>query len=304
MYQLKQYCSFCNEDTLHYKINLVAKCKSNNSLCKFKIIQKDINNFKYQNKQEIFICSNCKKCSLKANNKNIDLPDPYYKMDNDLKEIYNEAKSIFNLSLRSALGLLRCIFENLLIRKFNIKNPTKISEILKNQQVAKSLGKNIIDSANNFKNICNIALHSSEMEQDSTKNEILIYFDWINKLAWVISDSDMSVDKVKNTQTNNNFNNKNKNSNNVFNSNANNKNNKHANAKKQNNNQISGATNNLQNKQINNQQPSNKQNEPTKPNNNQQINKNKQNHNNHKKQRNKKWNNKNKDINISSQQSK
>lgn len=298
MYQLKQYCSFCNEDTLHYKINLVAKCKSNNSLCKFKIIQKDINNFKYQNKQEIFICSNCKKCSLKANNKNIDLPDPYYKMDNDLKEIYNEAKSIFNLSLRSALGLLRCIFENLLIRKFNIKNPTKISEILKNQQVAKSLGKNIIDSANNFKNICNVALHSFEMDQESIKNEISIYFDWINKLAWVISDSNMIIDKTKNTQLNNNFNNRNQNSNKISNSNTNNKNNKQANTKQQNNNQINSSANNLQNKQINNQQSNNKQNEPIKANNNQQINKNKKNHNNHRKPNHKKWNNNNKKEQI------
>lgn len=177
MYQIKQYCLFCNEDTIHYKINLVAKCNSNNLTCKFKIIQKDIDNYKYQNKQELFVCTKCKKCSLQTNNKNLDLPNPYFKMDNDLKEMYNEAKSIFNLSLRGALGLLRCIFENLLIRKFNIKNPTKISEILKNQQINKALGKNIIDSANNFKNICNVALHSFEMDQESIKNEISIYFD-------------------------------------------------------------------------------------------------------------------------------
>lgn len=300
MYKIKQYCLYCNHETLQYKVNLVTKCKSNNSTFKFKVIQKNLNSAKYPNKQEIFICAECKKCSLNTI-KNIDLPNPYYKMDDDLKEMYNEAKSIFNSSLRGALGLLRCIFENLLIRKFSIKNPTKISEILKNQQINKSLGKNIIDSANNFKNTCNAALHSFEMDQESIRSEISIYFDWINKLAWVIYDSNIIVDKSKNVQQTNNFsnNNKNQNSNKVAINNQSNKNNKQVNNKQpKNNNQSNGAINNLQSNQINKQQPNNKQNESVKTNNNQQINTNKQNHNNHRKHNRKKWNNNNKKEQI------
>lgn len=298
MYKLKQYCLYCNQETLQYKVNLVTKCKFDNTICKFKIIQKDVSSTKHQNKQEIFVCGNCKKCSLNSSNKSVDLPNPYYKMDNDLKQMYNEAKSIFNSSLRGALGLLRCIFENLLIRKFNIKNPTKISEILKNQQVTKSLGKNIIDSANNFKNTCNSALHSFEMNQESIRNEISIYFDWINKLAWVIYDSNIIPDNTKPQQHSNNFVNNNRNQNSVKVANSN-QNNKQINNKQQkNNNQSNSVANNLQIKQVNNQQTPNKQNESTKPNNNQQINKNKQNHNNHRKSNHKKWINNNKKEQI------
>ncbi|MDE5651562.1 MAG: hypothetical protein K2H80_00640, partial [Ureaplasma sp.] len=91
MYKLKQYCLSCNKATLHYKINLITKQKSNECDCNFKIIKHEIINSKIQNKQAIFICSECKKYSLDNNCKNIDLPNPYNKLDNDLKEMYNEA---------------------------------------------------------------------------------------------------------------------------------------------------------------------------------------------------------------------
>ncbi|MDE5617830.1 MAG: hypothetical protein K2I36_03240 [Ureaplasma sp.] len=291
MYKLKQYCSFCNKATLHYKINLIMKQKSNEYDCNFKIIKHDIINLKIQNKQSIFVCSECKKYSLDNNYKNIDLPNPYNKMDNDLKEMYNEARLIFNYSLRGALGILRCIFENLLIRKFNIKNPTKISEILKNQQVNKSLGKNIIDSANNFKNICNIALHSSEMDQESIKNEIYTYFDWINKLSWVISDSNTIVDKNKITQQiNTRLDNSINKSKEITNLKENDKN-----KKKFNNKQINNSKNIANN--INNIS-TNETKEHLKDTNNLNTSINKAKTNSGKKKRNKKWNNKNKQNKV------
>lgn len=145
------------------------------------------------------ICNNCGNKLLWENDANIDkhrlsnqnlinfeIDEPNEYMPNDLKEIYNEARSISNLSPRSASALLRYLLEQLFIRKFSTLKTKSLSEMLDDSTLKSELGNSLIKVGDSIRQIANKSIHTSEIDINELTNNINLFFEWINSITNVL----------------------------------------------------------------------------------------------------------------------
>lgn len=106
-------------------------------------------------------------------------------MTNEQKQLFNEAKDIFDISPKAAGALLRCVIERILRDKFQKdQSQSPLGKILSDEKVKKELGSELIQLCNACKLIGNYAAHSSMMiYEDESKQEIELLFELINAIA-------------------------------------------------------------------------------------------------------------------------
>ncbi len=106
-------------------------------------------------------------------------------MTNEQKQLFNEAKDIFDKSPKAATALLRCVIERILRDKFQAKHSQSLlGTILNDANVKDELGHDIIQLCETCKLIGNDASHSSLMiYEDESKQEVELLFELINAIA-------------------------------------------------------------------------------------------------------------------------
>ena len=106
-------------------------------------------------------------------------------MTNEQKQLFNEAKDIFDISPKAAGALLRCVIERILRDKFQAKHSQSLlGTILNDANVKDELGHDIIQLCETCKLIGNDASHSSLMiYEDESKQEVELLFELINAIA-------------------------------------------------------------------------------------------------------------------------
>lgn len=111
--------------------------------------------------------------------------EPNEDLTNEQKQLFNEAKDIFDKSPKAAGALLRCVIERILRDKFQEKHSQSLlGSILKDKNVQNELGKEIIQLCESCKLIGNEASHSSLMiYEDESKQEVELLFELINAIA-------------------------------------------------------------------------------------------------------------------------
>lgn len=111
--------------------------------------------------------------------------DPNEDLTNEQKQLFNEAKDIFDISPKAAGALLRCVIERILRDKFQAKHSQSLlGTILNDANVKDELGHDIIQLCETCKLIGNDASHSSLMiYEDESKQEVELLFELINAIA-------------------------------------------------------------------------------------------------------------------------
>lgn len=105
-------------------------------------------------------------------------------MTNEQKQLFNEAKDIFDKSPKAAGALLRCVIERILRDKFQEHSQPLIGQILNNTNAQNELGNEIIQWCQTCKLIGNDAIHSSLIiYEDESKQEVELLFELINAIA-------------------------------------------------------------------------------------------------------------------------
>ncbi len=111
--------------------------------------------------------------------------EPNEDLTNEQKQLFNEAKDIFDKSPKAAGALLRCVIERILRDKFQEKHSQSLlGTILKEKNVQNELGHEIIQLCETCKLIGNDAAHSSLIiYEDESKQEVELLFELINAIA-------------------------------------------------------------------------------------------------------------------------
>ena len=103
-------------------------------------------------------------------------------MSEEQKQLFNEAKDIFDISPKAAGALLRCVIERILRDKFPEHSQSFLGTIL--SKVKNELGSELIQLCESCKLIGNDAAHSSLMiYEDESKQEVELLFELINAIA-------------------------------------------------------------------------------------------------------------------------
>lgn len=111
--------------------------------------------------------------------------EPNKDLTNEQKQLFNEAKDIFDKSPKASGALLRCVIERILREKFSEKHSKSLlGSILNDLKVIDKLGSEIIQLCEACKLIGNYATHSSLMiYEDESKQEVELLFSLINEIA-------------------------------------------------------------------------------------------------------------------------
>lgn len=117
---------------------------------------------------------------------NISLIDiePNEDLTNEQKQLFNEAKDIFDISPKAAGALLRSVIERILRDKFPEYSKWFLGRILSRPEVKNALSNEIIQLCETCKLIGNDAAHSSMIiYEDESKQEVELLFELINAIA-------------------------------------------------------------------------------------------------------------------------
>lgn len=111
--------------------------------------------------------------------------EPNADMLDQEKDLFNQAKNIFDHSPKSAGALLRVVLESILKRKFNIKEEkTYLGEILNKPDVKEKLGEFILSICNACRLIGNDASHSGLLTyKNDDKEKVELFFKLINMIT-------------------------------------------------------------------------------------------------------------------------
>lgn len=140
--------------------------------------------------------------SNSQNMTNFDIDQPNEYMPENLKIIYNEAKSISKLSPRASAALLRHILEQMLLEKFpNLKNE-KLSSILTNENIISQLGKNLLKKGEAIRFVGNKTLHTLEINMDELNLNMDKMFKWVNEISSNLYDDDKEFIQAENLKNN------------------------------------------------------------------------------------------------------
>lgn len=105
-------------------------------------------------------------------------------MSEEQKQLFNEAKDIFDISPKAAGALLRSVIERILRDKFPEYSESFLGTILGKDKVKNELGSELILLCNACKLIGNDAAHSSLIiYEDESKQEVELLFRLINAIA-------------------------------------------------------------------------------------------------------------------------
>lgn len=105
-------------------------------------------------------------------------------MTDEQKNLFNEAKNIFDNSPKAAGALLRSVIENILRKKYDKHKSSLLGSILNDKDVEKDLGGKIMQMCKTCQLIGNDAAHSSLMIYlDENKEEVKFLFELINLIA-------------------------------------------------------------------------------------------------------------------------
>ena len=110
--------------------------------------------------------------------------EPNEDLTNEQKQLFNEAKDIFDKSPKAAGALLRCVIERILRDKFQEHSQSLLGSILKDKNIQNELGHEIIQLCETCRLIGNDASHSSLIiYEDESKQEVELLFELINAIA-------------------------------------------------------------------------------------------------------------------------
>ena len=105
-------------------------------------------------------------------------------MSDEQKQLFNEAKDIFDISPKAAGALLRSVIERILRDKFPEYSQSCLGTILGKDKVKNELDSELIGLCNACKLIGNDAAHSSLIiYEDESKQEVELLFRLINAIA-------------------------------------------------------------------------------------------------------------------------
>lgn len=105
-------------------------------------------------------------------------------MTDEQKNLFNEAKNIFDNSPKAAGALLRSVIENILRKKYDKHKSSLLGSILNDKDVEKDLGGKIMEMCKTCQLIGNDAAHSSLMIYlDENKEEVKFLFELINLIT-------------------------------------------------------------------------------------------------------------------------
>lgn len=150
--------------------------------------------------------------NIKLSNQNLtnfEIDEPNEYMPEELKTIYNEAKSISKLSPRSSSALLRYILEQLLIKKFPSSKPQKLYDMLNDPELKHEIGAELVKIGDSLRIIGNKSIHNGlEININELEDNIDKLFDWINCLSnelfknydEISANSSDLVDRIKNNK--------------------------------------------------------------------------------------------------------
>lgn len=216
-----KFCENCECVTQHYKneheiLNLgtvKASISKNFSIGKAhqKYGEEFITTHGAENKEEaikyltLVTCVQCENFILKYNDKviyplnNSSIPKPNQNLDDDLKEIYEEARAVYGLSVRSSGALLRLllqIFVNRYLGKPETGNLSKGIESLIEQE---GIPDQIIQIMTIIRVKGNDCAHPSELDSLDTTEEIRILFELINLLVEILIERPKQIQKLYNS---------------------------------------------------------------------------------------------------------
>ena len=105
-------------------------------------------------------------------------------MSEEQKQLFNEAKDIFDISPKAAGALLRCVIERILRDKFPEHSKSCLGRILSELKDKNALSNEIIQLCKTCKLIGNEACHSSLMiYEDESREQVELLFELINAIA-------------------------------------------------------------------------------------------------------------------------
>lgn len=108
------------------------------------------------------------------------IEEPYEDMPEEVKDLYNEARKIVNLSSRSACALLRLAVEKLLIEGLKCPKDKSIYENIKLLNKQGRLSKPINDALHAVRLVGNSAVHPGEIKVDDKSKYAYQLFELLN----------------------------------------------------------------------------------------------------------------------------
>ena len=110
---------------------------------------------------------------------------PNEDMSEEEKQLFNEAKDIFDISPKAADALLRSVIERILRDKYPEYSRSCLGTILGKDEVKNELDSELIGLCNTCKLIGNDATHSSLIiYEDESKDQVELLFKLINAIAY------------------------------------------------------------------------------------------------------------------------
>lgn len=175
--------------------NLLAAnpLKDENKACDY------LNGYKYQNILAVSLCIACEKFSFwyegevvyPVNEGQISSPEEH--MPAEIKELYNEAKSVYHLSFRSSCALLRLALEKLLIRVGAKGN--SINSRINNLVVEQKIPTSVQQALDTIRILGNDGVHPGviDISDNERKENALMLFLLLNILVDRMIKVDMQI---------------------------------------------------------------------------------------------------------------
>ncbi len=184
--------AFSSNDSQFFQLNHIdenllsiqAMNSINNNSC---VVTTDNTNEKIRRPFGISTCSNCNKLHLWLDEKMIEprsgiIPPPNEDMNQDIKELYNEAAEVFEISHKSAGALLRLAAEKFIHEQLrpDLKGK-KLNDVIKEFLISNSAEIPVIQELDYLRIVGNGSVHTiSGLAEDNDKEYVRYMFDSLN----------------------------------------------------------------------------------------------------------------------------
>ncbi|MCU5682778.1 DUF4145 domain-containing protein [Bacillus wiedmannii] len=137
---------------------------------------------------DISVCTICSSDLIWKNNKVIypnchTIEDPCADMPEGVKNLYNEARAVVNLSPKSACALLRLAVEKLLVEGLNCPPKNSVNNNIKLLQEEGKLSKPIEHALNAVRLVGNAAVHAGKIDLDDKSDYAYTLFKLLNYIV-------------------------------------------------------------------------------------------------------------------------
>lgn len=194
-----QFCENCECVTQHYKTkHRIYGLGGNQAFIAHNVVQSAVGIPMLC----LVTCVQCKNFILEYNDKviyplnNFSIPKPNQNLDDDLKEIYEEARAVYSLSARSSGALLRLllqIFVNRYLKRPETANLSKGIEALMEQD---GITSQIIQIMTIVRVTGNDCAHPSQLDSLDTLDEVRVLFELINLLVEVLIEKPKRIQEL------------------------------------------------------------------------------------------------------------